>query len=469
VRTIGTTRQFALHVNKGKTIAQTITDRTDYASDPEKTRKGELVTGYECSPQTVDAEFLLAKQQYLDQTGRDQGNKNVLAYHIRQAFKPGEITPELANEIGRELALRYTKSDHAFIVATHIDKAHIHNHIIINSTNLDCTRKFRDVKQSGRVIRRISDQILFENGLYVIENPKPSRGHYGTWLGDNKKPNHREKLKLAIDVALSQQPADFDGFLKLIQAAGYEVKRRGNRYTFRGDGKGFMSLRSLKGDYTEDAIREIIDGKRTFKPKSKTAPAHTPQTRNLLMQIQRCVVPKGSPGYDRWAAIFNLKQLAKTFNFLQDNNLLEYEMLEERAQQAKDGFNAISTRIKEIDARLPEISALQKRIGTYSKTKDVYAAYRKSGWSKKYYSEHKQNIDLHREVKKAFDELGLEKLPTIKALQTEYASLLAEKKSLYGKYKESRQFMQEILAVRQNASELLGYDASTKAKENERA
>ena len=121
------TRMFALHVNKGKSIAQTITERTDYAANPDKTRRGELVTGYECSPQTVDAEFLLSKQQYYTQTGRDQGDRNVLAYHIRQAFKPGEITPELANEAGRELAMRFTRKNHAFIVATHIDKAHVHN------------------------------------------------------------------------------------------------------------------------------------------------------------------------------------------------------------------------------------------------------------------------------------------------------------------------------------------------------
>jgi len=260
---MATTRQFSLHKNKGKTIAQTITDRTDYAENPDKTRKGELVTGYECSPQTADVQFILSKQQYENKTGRNQGDRDVLAYHVRQAFKPGEITPELANEIGRELALRYTKGGYAFIVATHIDKSHVHNHIIINSTNLDCTRKFRDVKQSGRVIRRISDNICLEYGLSVVENPKPSRGSYGSWLGDKKQPTHREKLIQAIDAVLAQKPADFKEFLKLIEATGYEVKKRGNRYSFRGDGKGFLLLKSLKGEYTEEAIREIIEGNNT--------------------------------------------------------------------------------------------------------------------------------------------------------------------------------------------------------------
>ena len=144
-------------------------------------------------------------------------------------------------------------------------------------------------------------------------------------------------------------------------------------------------------------------------------------------------------------------------------------MLVEKAQKAKDDFNGISIRIKAIDARLPDITSLQKHIGTYSKTREVYAAYRKSGWSKKYYAEHERDIESHKATKRAFDELGFEKLPTIKTLQTEYATLLAEKKSLYVRYKESRHFMQEILTVKQNAAQLLGYSETTKEKENERA
>ena len=422
---MATTRQFTLKVNKGKTIAQTITDRTDYATNPEKTLKGELVTGYECTPFTADAEFLLSKQQYFDKTGRDQGANNVLAYHIRQSFKPGETTPEQANEIGRELALRYTKGKHAYIVATHIDKHHIHNHIIINSTNLDSTGKFRDVKQSGRVIRRISDNVCLEYGLSVIENPKPSLGHYGTWLGDKKTPSQRETLRKVIDDIIAQKPSDWNEFLEKLETAGYEVKHRGNRISVKGNGKGFITLNSLKDDYTETALRDIISGKRNI-PYTATYQNRQKQSNNLLDQIQRCIVPKGSPGYDRWAAVFNLKQLAKTFNFLQDNDLFEYETLTKKAQQAKDDFNIISSRIKTIDERLPVISVLQKHIGTYSKTKDIYADYRKSGWSRKYYTEHKESIEAHKDSKKAFDNLGLEKLPTIKTFQTEYATLLAE-------------------------------------------
>ncbi|HCC35228.1 MAG TPA: relaxase [Ruminococcaceae bacterium] len=401
-------------------------------------------------------------------TGRDQGRHNVLAYHICQAFKPGEITPELANKLGYELAMRFTKGRHAFIVATHIDKRHVHNHIVFNSTTLDCTKKFDDPKRSGKIIRRISDQICLENGLSVIDNPKPARGHYGTWLGDEKKPSQRDKLMTHIDDALDKKPADFDAFLKLMEASGYEVKRRGRRVSFRGDGKGFLCLRSLKDDYTEDAIRERISGDRPVPAKRKTAATIPTKRVSLLIDIQNSIKAKNSPGYVRWAKIFNLKQAAQTLLFLQDNDLTEFDVLQEKAQKAKDDFNNISVRINAADSRMKEITTLQKHIGTYSKTKDIFAAYRKSKYSKKYLAEHEQAITAHRAAKQYFNELNLEKLPTIKSLQTEYATLSADKKKLYAEYRVSRKFMQDILTAKQNAEQLLNYRDMAKEKETER-
>jgi len=461
-------RLLTIHQNKGKTIAQTITDRTDYAENPEKTRKGELVTGYQCDPHTVDSEFLLSKQQYHDITGRDQGRHDVLAYHIRQAFKPGEITPELANKLGYELAMRFTKGRHAFIVATHVDKRHIHNHVVFNSTALDCTHKFDDPKRSGMIIRRISDQICAENGLSVISNPKPSRGHYGTWLGDDKPLSYREQLKQTIDAALAQKPSGYSEFLKLIQAAGYEVKQRGSRYSFRGAGKGFICLRSLKGDYTEDAIREIISGRRDAPAPRKTTAPVQPRKVNLLIDIQNSIKAQDSPGYAQWSKIFNLKTAASTLIFLQENSLDDIEKLNEKAQAAKDDFNGINARIQNIDARLKDISALQKQIGIYSKTHSVYAAYRKAGYSKKYLAEHEGDIAAHKAAKKYFDSLGLAKLPTINTLKTEYAALAAEKKKLYAEYQPARKNMQDILSAAQNVRQLLNYREAAKEKETER-
>jgi hypothetical protein len=169
------TRLIPLHVNKGKTIAQSLGDRTDYAKNPEKTEKGELVTGYQCDPMTVDEEFMLSKRQYEQITGRRQKHE-VIAYQIRQSFKPGEITPEEANRLGHELALRFTKGKYAFIVATHTDRAHVHNHIVFNSTSIDATRKFKNFWLSSFALQRVSDLICLENGLSVIA-PKPYKAH----------------------------------------------------------------------------------------------------------------------------------------------------------------------------------------------------------------------------------------------------------------------------------------------------
>ena len=460
-------------MNKGKTIAQTITDRTDYAENPEKTRKGELVTGYECAPRTADVEFLLSKQQYADITGRNQGKHDILAYHIRQAFKPGEITPELANELGRELALRFTKGNHAFIVATHVDKNHIHNHVVFNSTTLDCTHKFQNFWGSSKAVRRLSDMICLEHGLSVIDDPKPSKGkNYHKWMGD-KEPSWRDKVMAAIDTTLDKKPTDFDTFLKLLQQADVEIKQRGDTLslrmtTFNSQGKkqkGFIRFRSLPDDYIESAVRERIEGKRIVQKKKSIAPA---KKVNLLIDIQNSIKAQNSPGYERWAKIFNLKQAAQTLLFLQDNDITEIDVLQEKAQTAKDDFNNLSIRINAADSRMKEITTLQKHIGAYSKTKDIFAAYRKSKYSKKYLAEHEDAITSHRAAKQYFNELNLEKLPTIKTLQAEYATLSTDKKKMYSEYQQSRKYMQDILTAKQNAEQLLNYHSTAKEKENER-
>ena len=438
-----------LHINKGKSVSQTITERTDYAENPDKTRKGELVTGYECSPRTVDAEFLLAKQQYAEINGRDQGDKNILAYHIRQSFKPGEITPEFANKLGYDLALRFTKGKHAFIVATHVDKKHIHNHIVFDSVNLDCNQKFMNYWNSSRAVRRLSDQICLENMLSVIQEPKPRKGHYGTWLGDQKTESWRSKLQSVINKILNDKPADFETFLKLLEDAGIEVKR-GKHISLKMTGqKSFIRLRSLSAEYSKEAIRESIRVK-----------YQNPKKINLLIDIQNSIKAQNSPAYERWSKVHNLKQAAQTLLFLQDNDITEYDMLSDKAQQAKDNFNNISERIKVADTRMKEITQLQKHIGSYGKTKDTYTAYRKTGYSKKFFTDHEDEIIRHKAAKKYFDSLELQKLPTIKSLQSEYAMLSSEKGKLYSEYRQARKFMQDVLNARQNVESLLNIDSS---------
>ena len=215
------TRLIALHVNKGKTVAQCLADRTDYSQNAAKTNDGEFISSYECDPKTADEEFLLSKRQYQHITGRQQKN-NIIAYQIRQSFKPGEITPEEANQVGYETAMRWTKGKHAFIVATHIDKSHIHNHIIYNSTSLDATRKFKNFFLSGLAVQRLSDMVCLEHGLSII-TPKPYRERQKRTVYPKKR-TQRDELCDAIDAVLKQKPKSFDGFVQALADMGFEFK-----------------------------------------------------------------------------------------------------------------------------------------------------------------------------------------------------------------------------------------------------
>ena len=203
---MATTRIMPLHIGKGRTESRAISDIIDYVANPQKTDNGKLITGYGCDSRTADAEFLLAKRQYIAATGRVRGADDVIAYHVRQSFKPGEITPEEANRLGVEFAKRFTKGNHAFVVCTHIDKSHVHNHIIWSAVNADCDRKFRNFWGSTKAVRRLSDTICIENGLSIVENPKLHGKSYNKWLGEQAKPSHREQLRVMIDRALEQKP-----------------------------------------------------------------------------------------------------------------------------------------------------------------------------------------------------------------------------------------------------------------------
>ena len=270
------TRLMPLHSGKGRTVAEALGRVTDYVKNPEKTSGGDLVTAHQCNPSIADQEFLFSKRQ-------GAKDNNVIAYHLRQSFKPGEITPELANKIGYDLAMSLTKGIHSFIVCTHVDKHHIHSHIVFNSTAIDCTRKFRNFWGSSFAVRKISDMLCLENGLSVIAEPKPSRGSYGTWLGEDKPPTVRGQLEVLIDNALGQGCKDFDGFLAAMKVTGVEIER-GKHLSFKiPNGKRFIRCDSLGADYTEAAIMERISGKRIVAPRAKAAAQSKP---NLLIDIQ---------------------------------------------------------------------------------------------------------------------------------------------------------------------------------------
>lgn len=460
---MATTRLISMHQNKGKSIADCLADRTNYAKNPDKTNEGEYISSYECDPKTIQGEFLLSKRQYSNITGRQQEN-DVIAYQIRQSFKPDEISPELANKIGYELGMSFTKGNHAFIVATHIDKAHIHNHIIFNSTSLDCTKKFRDFLGSGKAVRKVSDRLCIEYELSIIENPKRGNNHYGKWLDDKKPLSYSEKLRQTIDEILSKKPVDFIQFLAEMKQAGYEIKN-GKHLSFKGGAqKKFIRLNSLGEGYSVEEIKAIIDGEKAYKNKKDFTQKEEPHI-NLLVDIQAKLQAGKGAGYEQWAKIFNLKQIAQTINYLTENHLLVYEDLEEKAKDITDNFNQLSTEIKAAEKRMAEIAILKTHIINYAKTRDVYTSYRKAGYSKKFYEDHTTDLLLHKAAKTAFNELGMKNLPTVKTLQSEYAELITQKKKSYELYRSTKKEMQKVLTAKANIDRLLQNEPPEKEKE----
>ena len=446
------TRLIALHINKGKSVAQCLRDRTDYAQNPEKTEKGELVTAYECDPMTADQEFLLAKRQYEHITGR-RHKRDVIAYQIRQSFKPGEVTPEEANAIGQELAKRFTKGNHAFIVATHTDRAHIHNHIVFNSTSLDCTRKFRDFHLSWMVLSKLSDMICLEHKLSVI-TPKPYRER--TKYKYPERPSIRDQIRDDIDAAMRQKLQSFQELVGLLEYAG-SGNQEGKHPAIRGKNqKKFIRFKSLGEGYTHEDLRRVFTGEREHQPRKPGRRTEQPvQKMNLLIDIQQKMEAGKGTGYVRWAKVFNLKQMSKALLFLQENGIESLEQLNDRTSAIVQQTEGLKDSIRADEARLAEIAVLRGHILNYVKTREIYQGYKASGFSKVYFESHRQDLTLHKAAKEAFNERNLKKLPLIRDLNAEYAQLLERKKKNYAEYRQQKAQMQDWLMAQKIVSVML--------------
>ena len=461
--TLAATRLIPMRKNKGKSIGACLHNHTSYIQNPDKTEQGELVSSYQCSPLTVDEEFLLTKRLYEQTTGRSQ-KSDVIAYQVRQSFKPGEVTPEEANRIGYEFAERFLKGKHAFIVATHTDRAHIHNHIIYNSTALDGTRKFKNFWLSSFAVQRLSDLICLEHQLSTIEY-KPFRERQKRIVYPPKESN-RDRLCGIIDTILAQQPKDFEVFLQKLAQQGYEVKR-GKYTSVKGKGqKRFIRFRTLGTGYGEDEIKAVLEGKVMHRPYQKKPSKE--QTFQLLVDIQGKMAEGKSFGYKKWATKFNLKEMSKTLLFLQEQKINSAEELRERAAAATERYHAMGDSIKAAEAGLTEIAVLKTHIINYAKTRPVYDAYRKSGYSKKYLEAHREEITLHKAAKAAFDEAGLQKLPKVKELDVEFAELLTQKKAAYPDYRKARNEMQELVRAQKNVERFFAEEKTVQENEQTR-
>lgn len=464
----------AHHISKGETIAQSLKDRFDYGQNPVKTRDGDLILSYECDPKTADAEFLLAKAKYKAITGREQKkDEDVLCYQIRQAFPSGELDSEAALKISYELAMRWTKGKHAFFVVSHIDKTHPHCHIYYNSTSLDCTRKFRDFLGSGRALRRLSDRVCIEHGLSVIVNPKlHSKGkykHYGAWL-DGKKPlTFQRRLKAQIDLCLAERPSSFDAFLQAMGAAGFESKQTRGEISFRAPAFGqerFTRLRAstLGEGYTEAAIRAIIEG-RSAPAGGRSA---TPYRVNLVIDIQSKMQSGKGPAFQRWATVYNLKQMAAAVQYLRENNLMDYALLEQKTAEVTNRFHALSDKIHAVEDGLKRNAELRAAVRDYAKNRPLFEEYKAKKYSNQYLAEHTAEIAAYRAAQAAFRRiLAGERLPKMEELKAEAARLTADKKALYTEYKNARTDMRELMTVKANIDRLFGVTEDQKNKEME--
>ena len=471
-----TTRLITHHISKGETVAQSLKDRFDYGQNPEKTQGGELISAYECDHRTADAEFLLAKAKYKAVTGREQRrDADVLCYQIRQSFRPGEITPEEANRVGYETAMRWTKGKHAFFVATHTDRQHIHNHIYYNSTTLDYTGKFRDFFRSAAALRRLSDRVCLEHDLSVIQNPKlHSKGrflHYGQWVGE-RPPSAQQRVRLAIVEALGKQPADFAAFLRLMEESGFQVKHgRGGVISFLAPGQDkYTRLRAsvLGPGFDPDDIRAVIAGERPIPEILKDGPA-PPRRVNLIIDIQERMAQGKSPAYARWAKVYNLKQMAAALQYLQEHKLTDYEELAASTEAAVDRAHALAGELQAVEKELSRASALMGAVVQYAKARPVFDGYKAAKYSKKYLAEHGPELADYRAAKAALNELlDGEKLPKMDALKEKRRKLAARKKALYAEYRAAQQEMREAVAVKANIDHLLGLSDERKNKEQER-
>ena len=452
---LAATRLIALHKNKGLTVAACLKNRTDYIENPDKTEQGQFVSSYACSALTADEEFMLTKRQYDLVNGRRQ-KSDVIAYQIRQSFRPGEITAEEANKVGYELAMRFTKGKHAFVVATHTDRQHIHNHVIFNSTALDGTKKFRDFFFSALAVQRLSDLICLEHQLSVIEI-KPYRERQKRTLYPPRESN-RDRLCRVIDSVLDEKPKDYEDFLQKLEQQGYEVKR-GKYTSVKGARqKRFIRFRTLGTGYSEDEIKAVLEGKAKHQPYQKKQAKEQPF--QLLVDIQEKIAEGKSVGYKKWATKFNLKEMSKTLLFLQEQKIGSAEELRERAAAATERYHAMGDSIKAAEARLTQIAVLKTHIINYAKTRPAYDAYRKSGYSKKFLEAHREEITLHKAAKAAFDEAGMKKLPKVKELDAEYAELLIKKKAAYPDYRKARDEMQQLMKAQKNVELFFAEDKS---------
>ena len=431
-------------VTKIKPIKSTLSKALDYIQNPDKTDGKMLVSSFGCSYETADIEFEYTLSQAL-------GKGNNLAFHLIQSFEPGEVDYETAHKIGKQLADAVTKGQHEYVLTTHIDKGHVHNHIIFCAANFVDHHKYNSNKRSYYGIRNMSDKLCRENGLSVVVPGKGSKGKsYAEYQAEKTGTSWKGKLKTAID-ALIPQVSSFEELLQRLQAVGYEVKP-GKYISCRAPGQErFTRLKTLGADYTEEALKERIEGRRTHAAKAPRADRGV----SLLIDIQNSIKAAQSRGYEQWAKIHNLKQAAKTMNFLTEHKIEQYADLTAKIAEIQTESEQTADALKSVEKRLADMAVLMKNVSTYQKTKPVYDAYRKAKNKEKYRAGQERAIILHEAAAKSLKAAGVTKLPNLAALQAEYETLQAQKEALYADYGKLKKQVREYDVIKQNIDSIL--------------
>ena len=372
----------------------------------------------------------------------------MIGYHVRQAFKPEEITPEEANEIGKELASRMTDNQFAYVVATHIDKHHIHNHIIICSTDLEGQHKYRDVKQSAKDLAQISDSLCREHGLSVIQNPQDKTVTYDKWQGNQRRFTHRDELRMIIDAVLRMQPVSFDVLIQLLEDAGCRIKRGAQISIKPPEGKRYIRLDTLGEEYKEATLRRTLTGDHVHIPKIPRGDYSKNQIKRLIDIEAKLRAGKGK-GYQVWAERNNIDAKAQMVIFLKEHQIGSLEELNDQIQELTDQRNSLKASIREKQNRMKEINRQRQAIRDYSRTKEVYTQYRESGWSVKFYQEHRQEIENHKNAQAVYSSLG-GKMPTLKELTAEYDGLKEQKENDQAALDELKPELTDLKHIRYN-------------------
>ena len=430
-------------VTKTHPIKSTLKAAIAYICNPDKTDGSLLVSAYGCAAETADIEFAWTRRHSIDK-GTNLGR------HLIQAFEPGEVSSEGAHAIGMQLANEILGGKYEFVLTTHIDKGHIHNHLIFNAVSFEDHKHYHSNKRSYHFIRRTSDRICKEHGLSVIIPGKDKGKSYIEHQAAQTGTSYKAKLKAAID-RLIPVSSDMEDLLARLQREGYEIKRGKYISCRASEQERFTRLKSLGMDYTEEAIAARIGG--------RSRPSHQPKQRtghvSLLIDIQNNIKAQQSAGYQHWATIENLKRAAATMNFITEHGIDSYEELAERSDAASAASVPIKADLWETEWRIADLSLLKKNLDTYRKLKPTYERYKAASDKEKFLRGFESEIILFEAAAKHIKSAGLDKLPSAEKLKAEMDALAARKAALQAEHQKAQKEEREYDTLRQNVDVIL--------------